>query len=180
MRTKQWWTGSPEANAYYQTEWGRPEHDDQRLFEILALLMFQAGLSWRTVLRKRPALRQAFAQFEPARVSQMQAIDVERLLRDPKLIRNRRKIEAVIHNAQVVQHVQTQFGSFDQFVWDIVAGQPIVAPTTDLTKIARQTPLSKKVAIVFKQNGFTFVGPTLLYSFMQAAGLVDHHLESPK
>jgi DNA-3-methyladenine glycosylase I len=175
-----WWAGSaPDYVAYHDGEWGRPVRDDVRLFEKLCLEGFQSGLSWLTILRKREAFRRAFRGFEPKRVARMGARDVERLMKDASIVRNRAKIESTIHNASCVREVAAEHGSFAEYVWQWVP--PAKERPRKLTKRALVgmaiTPTSKALSRDLKKRGFTFVGPTTVYAFMQAMGLVNDHLE---
>jgi DNA-3-methyladenine glycosylase I len=170
------WCGTdPLYCKYHDEEWGRPLHDDRRLFEMLILEGAQAGLSWATILRKREAYRRAFAGFEPARVARFTARDVQRLLRDPGIVRNRAKIRATIDNARAVLHVQREHGSFDHYVWNFVGGQPVQNRWGAHRQLPALTPASQAMSRELRARGFRFVGPTICYAFMQAAGLVNDH-----
>jgi DNA-3-methyladenine glycosylase I len=160
---------------YHDREWGVPLHDDRALFELLILEGAQAGLSWATILRKREAYRRAFAGFEPARVARFTARDVQRLLRDPGIVRNRAKIRATIDNARAVLHVQREHGSFDHYVWNFVGGQPVQNRWGAHRQLPALTPASQAMSRELRARGFRFVGPTICYAFMQAAGLVNDH-----
>ena len=162
--------------AYHDVEWGVPVHDDRRHFEFLILEGAQAGLSWRTVLHRREGFRRAFAGFEPARVARFSPARIERLLRDPGIIRNRRKVAAAVANARAFLAVQREFGSFDSFVWAFVGGAPIVNRWRTLGEIPAQTARSEALSRELVKRGFRFVGPTIVYSHMQACGLVNDHL----
>ncbi len=167
----------PLMVAYHDDEWGVPCHDDDALFERLGLEIFQAGLSWRTVLHKRQHFWRAFAHWQPADVAQYTSADVEHLMNDAGIIRNRRKIEAMIANAQAFLNVQVEYGSFDRYLWAWVDGQPLRDPQgfTAATLPAR-TPLSDALAKDLKRRGFLFIGSTVVYAFMQSVGMVDDHL----
>jgi DNA-3-methyladenine glycosylase I len=162
--------------AYHDDEWGVPTHDDAALFELLTLEGAQAGLSWRTILDKRAGYRAAFADFDPARVAAYTAADVERLLVDPSIVRHRGKIESTVNNAQRILDVQAETGSFDALVWRVVDGDPIIGEWHDLGELPAATDESKALSKDLKRRGFRFVGPTTMYAFMQAAGLVDDHV----
>jgi DNA-3-methyladenine glycosylase I len=162
--------------AYHDDEWGVPTHDDAGLFELLTLEGAQAGLSWRTILNKRAGYRSAFADFDPARVAAYTERDVERLLTDASIVRNRGKIESTINNAQRILEVQAEQGSFDALVWRAVDGRPIVGEWHELGDLPASTDQSKALSKELKRRGFRFVGPTTAYAFMQAAGLVDDHV----
>ncbi len=162
--------------AHHDEEWGTPSHDDRHLFEVLTLETAQAGLSWSTILRKREGYRAAFAGFDPAAVARFGSRDVERLLADPGIVRNRQKIESTVNNAARVLEVQDEFGSFDAYIWAFVDGRPIVNDVRSLADLPAETDLSKAIAKDLKRRGFRFVGPTSVYSFMQTVGLVGDHM----
>jgi DNA-3-methyladenine glycosylase I len=164
--------------AYHDEEWGVPTHDDAELFELLTLEGAQAGLSWRTILNKREGYRSAFAGFDPARVAAFDERDVERLLADPGIVRHRGKIESTVENARRVLEVHAEHGSFDAYVWSFVDGTPIVGTWEDVAELPSSTAVSKALSRDLKRRGFRFVGPTTVYAFMQAAGLVDDHVMS--
>ena len=171
------WCGhDPLYVAYHDEEWGVPLHDDRALFELLVLEGAQAGLSWLTILRKREAYRAAFDGFDADRVSRYTAADEARLLADPGIVRNRLKVSGAIRTARAVLALQERHGSFDAFVWQFVEGRPRVGHWTALGEVPVQTPESVAMSKALKQAGATFVGPTICYAFMQAAGLVDDHL----
>jgi DNA-3-methyladenine glycosylase I len=167
--------GSPEMVAYHDEEWGVPSHDDRHLFEMLTLEGAQAGLSWSTILRKRDGYRAAFAGFDPATVARFGANDVERLLADPGIVRNRLKVESTLENARRVLEVQAEHGSLDAYLWAFVDGKPIVNTPHSLAEVPAATPLAKALSEDLKKRGFRFVGPTIVYAFMQAVGMVDDH-----
>jgi DNA-3-methyladenine glycosylase I len=164
--------------AYHDEEWGTPEHDDRRLFELLTLEGAQAGLSWRTILYKRDGYRAAFAGFDPAAVAGFGAADVERLLADPGIVRNRLKVESAVGNAARVLDVQAEHGSLDAYLWGFVEGKSVVGDFRTLAEIPAETPLSKALSKDLRRRGFRFVGPTVCYAFLQAAGLVNDHVVS--
>jgi DNA-3-methyladenine glycosylase I len=164
--------------AYHDEEWGVPEHDDRHLFELLTLEGAQAGLSWTTILRKREGYRAAFAGFDPGVVAGFGAKDVERLLADSGIVRNRLKVESTIANAQAVLAAQEELGSFDALLWSFVDGEPVVNGWRTLGEVPAETPVSRAMSKALKRRGFRFVGPTVLYALMQAAGLVDDHIVS--
>jgi DNA-3-methyladenine glycosylase I len=168
-----WAEGHPLLREYHDTEWGVPEHDDQRLFELLTLEGAQAGLSWLQVLRRRAAYRQAFADFDPTRVA---TLDSAALLDDPGLIRNRLKLQSTVDNARRVLEVQQTHGSFDAFVWSFVDNRPLQHAFE--SQVPATTPESDSLSRALKASGFRFVGSTICYSFMQAAGLANDHLVS--
>ena len=162
--------------AYHDEEWGVPTHDDRHLYELLTLEGAQAGLAWITILRKRDGYRAAFAGFDPVRVARFGRRDVGRLLRDARIVRNRLKIESALNNAKRVLEAQDEFGSFDAYLWRFVDGAPIVGRRRTLREIPAETADSRALSKDLKRRGFRFVGPTVCYAFMQAAGLVNDHV----
>ena len=171
------WAGSndPAMVAYHDEEWGVPVHDDVHLFEMITLEGAQAGLSWSTILGRRQGYRKVFHGFDPARVAAMSPKDVERLMGDASIIRNRLKIESTISNAQTFLEIQKELGSFDRFLWEFLGGQPKRNAFRALGEIPAETPESKALSRELKKRGFRFVGPTILYAFMQAVGVVNDH-----
>ena len=170
------WCGiDPLYQAYHDTEWGVPLHDDRALFELLTLEGAQAGLSWITVLKKRDNYRAAFANFDPAVVSRFTEADQAALMLNPGIVRNRLKISSTIGNARAVLAVQAEFGSFDAYLWRFVEGRPIQNALASLKDAQASTPLSDALSKDLKKRGFRFVGSTICYAFMQAAGLVNDH-----
>ena len=164
--------------AYHDEEWGVPLHDDRALFELLTLEGAQAGLSWSTILRRREGYRAAFAEFDPARVAVFGDADMQALLANTAIIRNRAKILSTINNARRVLDIQRECGSFDSFVWSFVGGGPLVHQFETLADLPSQTPESVALSKALRQRGFGFVGPTIIYAFMQAAGLINDHVVS--
>jgi len=166
------WAKSDLDILYHDREWGVPEHDDRKLFEFLILEGAQAGLSWATILRKRENYRAAFAGFDPEKVARFDRRKQERLMLDPGIVRNRLKIDAAIRNAKAFLKVQEEFGSFDAFIWRFVDGRP----RRNLgTKVPATTAESDAMSKELKRRGFTFVGSTICYAFMQAIGMVNDH-----
>jgi DNA-3-methyladenine glycosylase I len=163
---------------YHDEEWGVPLHDDRKLFEFLVLDAFQAGLSWAIILRKREALRRAFGQFDPCVVARFTDDQQEILRHNPDIIRNRLKIRATVTNAQAFLQVQEEFGSFDRYLWDFVDGKPVINHWQELSEVPTHSPESDALSRDLKARGFKFVGTTICYAFMQAAGLVNDHLVS--
>lgn len=173
------WPGNDELYIkYHDEEWGRPVHDDRQHFEFLVLEGAQAGLSWLTILRRREHYRQAFAQFDPQIVAEFDASKVAELLANPGIIRNRKKIESAINNAQRFQAVQQEFGSFDEYIWSFVGHRPVVNSWRTLAELPARTELSDRISKDLKQRGFSFVGSTIIYAHIQAIGLVNDHLVS--
>lgn len=170
-----WAEGDHLMIAYHDREWGVPVHDDNSIFEFLILESMQAGLSWMTILRKRENFRLAFDGFDPVMIAGYSEREVERLLADPGIIRNRRKIEAVIQNARAFLEVQSAFGTFDAYIWRFVGGKPIVNSWKTITEIPAQTPQAIALSDDLKRRGFIFVGPTICYAHMQATGMVNDH-----
>jgi DNA-3-methyladenine glycosylase I len=164
--------------AYHDEEWGVPSRDDRHLFELLVLEGAQAGLSWSTILHKREGYRLAFAGFEIERVARFGVRDVERLLADPGIVRNRLKVTSAVENAQRVLEVQAERGSLSDYLWEFVGGEPIVGRWKTLAEIPAETAESRAMSKDLKRRGFRFVGPTICYAFMQATGLVDDHVTS--
>lgn len=173
-----WCGDDPQYQAYHDQEWGVPIHDDRRWFEFLTLESAQAGLSWLTILRKREAYRLAFADFDPERVARFGSADVERLMTDAGIVRNRLKIESAISNARAFLALQEQAGSFDAWSWQWVDGEPQINHFERMDQVPASTPLSESISRELKRRGFRFVGPTIMYAHMQASGMVNDHLLS--
>jgi DNA-3-methyladenine glycosylase I len=166
------WAGSdPLYCAYHDEEWGVPQHDSRALWEMLMLEGFQAGLSWITILRKREAFRKAFKSFDPAKVARFTEADITRLLADPGIVRSRAKIEATIAGARIYLDMQKAGDDFSDFAWSFVGGKPI----QNTGPLPAQTPLSAEISNALKKRGFKFVGPTIVYAWMQAVGMVNDH-----
>ena len=173
------WCGSDSVYIqYHDKEWGSPVHDDQIHFEFLLLETQQAGLSWRTVLGKREAYRNAFADFEPQIVAGFREEDIANLLANPKLIRNKRKLEAAVKNSCAFCAIQKKYGSFDSWIWHFVEGHPIINHWQDISEIPVQTELSDLVSNEMKKAGFAYVGSITIYSHLQAIGIINDHLIS--
>jgi DNA-3-methyladenine glycosylase I len=171
------WAGSdPLYCAYHDEEWGVPTHDDHRLFEMLCLEGAQAGLAWITILRKREHYRTAFDNFDAATIANYGDDKIAALLADPGIVRNRLKVNAFIQNARAYLAVQAEFGAFDAYIWQFVGGAPIVNQRRTLREIPAQTPEAVAMSKELKRRGFTFVGPTICYAYMQACGLVNDHV----
>jgi len=169
------WARTPLSIAYHDKEWGVPAHDDRVLFEFLTLEGAQAGLSWETILNKREAYREAFAEFDPARVARFTPARVERLLANPGIVRNRLKVESTQRNARAFLAVQQEFGSFDGYVWRFVGGRPLVNRWSSHSDVPARTPESDALSRDLMARGFKFVGSTICYAFMQAVGMVNDH-----
>jgi DNA-3-methyladenine glycosylase I len=171
------WMGNDELmRHYHDEEWGVPIHDDQRWFEYIVLDAFQAGLSWKTVLHKRNAFRKVFRDFDPAKVARMSEKALEKARQNPAIIRNRLKIQATVKNAKAFLSLQEKRGSFDDFVWSFTDGRIIHNNWKELKDIPAHTTLSDTVSKALKNEGFSFVGTTICYSFLQAGGIVNDHL----
>jgi DNA-3-methyladenine glycosylase I len=168
--------GDPLYLRYHDEEWGVPSHDDRHLFEMLVLEGAQAGLSWATILRKREGYRKAFVGFDPERVARFGPSDIDRLLEDRGIVRNRAKVEAAVANARATLEIAKQHGSLDAYLWGFVGGQPIRRAWRGLSELPDQTPESRRMSRDLKRRGFRFVGPVVCYSLMQAVGMVNDHL----
>jgi DNA-3-methyladenine glycosylase I len=171
-----WSSTDPLYIAYHDEEWGVPAHDDRHLFEMLVLEGAQAGLSWLTILRKRAAYRRAFRNFQPDLVARLSDADLEGLLLDEGIVRNRLKVWSARDNARAFLEVQREFGSFDAFLWSFVGGSPKVNRPNTLAEVPAVTPEAEALSKALKKRSFRFVGPTIMYAYMQAVGLVDDHL----
>lgn len=170
------WAKSDLMVAYHDDEWGRPVHDDRRLFEFLILEGAQAGLSWETILKKREAYRAAFDQFDPAKVARYDAKRVAKLLANEGIVRNRLKIASAVQNAKAFLAAQEEFGSFDAYVWRFVGGRPIVNAWRTMKDLPARTAESDAMSKDLRKRGFNFVGTTICYAMMQAVGMVNDHL----
>jgi DNA-3-methyladenine glycosylase I len=171
------WAGTdPLYIAYHDEEWGVPVHDDQRLFEFLLLEGAQAGLAWITILRKRDGYRAAFDGFDADKIARYDEARVAELMHNPAIVRNRLKVNAFIRNAQATLRVREEFGSLDAYLWRFVGGQPIQNRYESLRDVPAQTPESEAMSADLRRRGFTFVGPTISYAFMQACGMVNDHV----
>ncbi|WP_146346035.1 DNA-3-methyladenine glycosylase I [Phaeobacter marinintestinus] len=170
------WAGSEQIYVdYHDTDWGVPEYDSRALWEKLVLDGFQAGLSWLTILKKRENFRAAFAGFDPNIIAEWGEPEVERLLQDPGIVRHRGKIEATIGNAKAWQKIEAEQG-FDTFLWNYVGGAPLQANRATMADVPASTPLSTQISKDLKKAGFRFCGPTIVYAFMQAVGMVNDHI----
>lgn len=163
---------------YHDTIWGVPVHEDRLLYEMLILDGAQAGLSWETILKKRDGYYRAFAGFDPYEVARFQPDRIEELMQDSSIVRNRLKIASAITNARAFLEVQREFGSFDSYLWKWVEGQPVVNRWNSLSEVPARTELSDKISKDLRKRGFSFVGSTICYAFLQSAGLVNDHLVS--
>ncbi len=171
------WAGDdPRMVAYHDDEWGVPVRDDRTQFEFLVLEGAQAGLSWSTILNKREGYRRAFAGFDPAKVARFADARVEKLLEDPGIVRNRLKVRSAVTNAEALLAVAAERGSFSDYLWSFVDGEPVVNRWKRMAEIPAETDLSRAVSKDLKRRGFRFVGPTIVYAHLQATGLVNDHL----
>jgi DNA-3-methyladenine glycosylase I len=169
------WATNELSIRYHDEEWGVPTHSDRRLFEFVVLEGAQAGLSWDTILKKRENYRAAFDAFDPERIAGYDRRKIQSLLRDPGIVRNRLKIASVVQNAQAFLKVQEEFGSFDQYIWQFVGGRPRLNGRRSLKQVPARTEESDAMSKDLKKRGFTFVGSTICYAFMQAVGMVNDH-----
>jgi DNA-3-methyladenine glycosylase I len=173
------WSGDdPLYVRYHDTEWGVPNHDDRVHFEFLVLESAQAGLSWNTILKRRENYRKAYDGFDPAKVALYDEQKIEKLLADTGIIRNRKKIEASVNNAKLFLEVQKEFGSFDTYLWNFVNGKQVVGHWKSISEIPAKTDLSETVSKDLKKRGFKFLGPIIIYSHLQAVGIVNDHIET--
>lgn len=170
------WATTPEMIAYHDHEWGVPTHDDRALFELLVLEGAQAGLSWRTILDRREGYRRAFHGFDPVEVAAMDAGEQARLLEDRGIVRNRAKVSAAVGNADAFLAVQAETGSFADWLWSWVDGKPVIGGWATLEEVPASTPLSEAVSKELRRRGFRFVGPTIVYAYLQATGVVMDHV----
>ena len=173
-----WCLGDPLYEEYHDTEWGVPCFDDRSLFEFILLEGAQAGLSWLTILRRRENYRKAFAGFDVEKVARFGTRDVERLLKDAGIIRNRLKVESAVRNARCFLEIVEERGSFSTYIWDFVDGTPVVNRFRTMAEVPASTPLSDRISREMKQRGFKFFGTTICYAHMQATGMVNDHLVS--
>jgi len=171
-----WAENDEKMSAYHDKVWGRPEHDDQKLFAKLSLDLMQAGLSWRTILYKQEAFELAFDNFDLEKVAAYDEEKYEELLNNPGIVRNKLKIRAIINNAIRVMEVQKEFGSFDKYLWSFVDNQPVNKGWTQANQVPASTPLSDAISKDLKKRGFKFVGTTIIYAYLQAIGVINDHL----
>ncbi|WP_217587303.1 DNA-3-methyladenine glycosylase I [Lentibacillus saliphilus] len=178
MSKRCYWAGTdPDYIAYHDQEWGRAQHDDRHLFEMLCLEGAQAGLSWITILKRRDNYRRAFDQFDPNVISAYDEDKIQSLLHDEGIIRNERKIRSVVKNAKAFLAVQQEFGRFDTYIWQFVGGQPILNEWATHDDVPALTDVSTAMSKDLKKRGFSFVGPTICYAYMQAVGMVNDHTQ---
>ncbi|MEO2200189.1 MAG: DNA-3-methyladenine glycosylase I [Nitrosopumilus sp.] len=175
MKKRCEWAKNEPNLTYHDVEWGVPQHDDRKLFEFLILEGAQAGLSWTTILNRRNGYREAFCNFDANLVSKLNQKDIEKLIQNPSIIRNKLKINSAINNAKHFLKIQKQFGTFDNYLWGFVNYKPIKNKFKTYSDLPAYTELSQKLSTDLKKHGFTFVGPTICYAFMQAIGMVNDH-----
>lgn len=175
MKTRCQWAKDDLNIDYHDNEWGKPQHDDHKLFEFLILEGAQAGLTWTTILKRRNGYRKAFSDFDPGKVSKYTEKHIKNLLNNPEIIRNKLKINSAINNAKLFIKIQKEYGSFDKFIWSFVNHTTIINNFKHLSDIPTSTDISKKMSDDLKKYGFNFVGPTICYAFMQAVGMVNDH-----
>ena len=173
-----WNTKNPLYTRYHDEEWGVPVHDDTKLFELLTLEGFQAGLTWELILKRREALKNAFADFNPKVLAEFGETDAQDIRNKPGVIRNKAKINAAIKNAQILLQIQNEFGSFNKFIWKFVNGKPLDHALKAMSDMPAETDESRSMSKELKKRGFKFVGPVICYAFMQAVGMVNDHLTS--
>ena len=173
-----WGLSDPDYLEYHDKEWGKPVHDDRKQFEFLVLESAQAGLSWLTILKRREGYRRLYEDFDPQLVADYDDKKISKMLLDPGIIRNRKKIESSINNAQRFLNIQEEFGSFSSYLWGFIDGKQVVNHFQDLSQMQATTPLSDTISKDLKQRGFKFVGSTIIYAHLQATGLVNDHLTS--
>jgi DNA-3-methyladenine glycosylase I len=169
------WPSNPLSIRYHDEEWGLPQHDDRILFEFLLLEGAQAGLSWDTILQKRENYRAAFDGFDPERIARYDRRQLQKLLRNPGIVRNRLKIDSAVKNAKAFLNTQKEFGSFDRYIWQFTGGKPLVNARRPTQKVPARTAESDAMSKDLKKRGFNFVGSTICYAFMQAVGIVNDH-----
>ncbi len=177
-KTRCSWAEKPVFHDYHDIEWGVPVHDDRKLFEFLVLDAFQAGLSWSTILNKRENFRKAFDQFDYKKIANYDQHKIDELLQNEGIIRNKLKINGTVKNAKAFIQVQQEFGSFDKYIWQFTGGKTLVNKWTDLKQIPAKSKESDAMSKDLQKRGFTFVGSTICYAFMQAAGMINDHLVS--
>ena len=178
MKKRCEWATSPLLRKYHDTEWGVPLHRDRKLFEFLMLDGAQAGLSWSTILAKRQSYKKAFDCFDPKKISKYKSADIKRLMKDAGIVRNRKKIESAVNNAGRVLEVADEFGTFGRYVWSFVSNRTIVNRYGRWSNIPSYSKESQKMSCDMKRRGFSFVGPTICYAFMQSSGMVNDHIVS--
>ncbi|MFB1050130.1 DNA-3-methyladenine glycosylase I [Paraliobacillus sp. JSM ZJ581] len=178
MKRCDWVNDDPLYINYHDHEWGIPEYDEKKLFELLILEGAQAGLSWYTVLKKRAHYQKVFDQFDPTKIAHYSEQKVEQLLQDPGIIRNKLKIRSTITNAKAFLTIKEEFSSFSSYIWQFVDGEPIINQWTTIGEVPATTAISDQMSKDLKRKGFKFVGSTICYAFMQASGMVNDHIES--
>jgi len=175
VKTRCEWAKDEPNTTYHDKEWGRPQHDDVKLFEFLILEGAQAGLSWTTILKRRDGYRRAFSDFDVLKVSKYNKKQIEKLLTDESIIRNRLKINSAVNNAKQFLKIQAEYGSFDNYIWGFVNYKPLKNKYKKLSDIPTSNEISEKLSNDLKKHGFNFIGPTICYALMQAIGMVNDH-----
>lgn len=178
MKRCPWCEGSELSIKYHDEEWGTPVHDDHRHFEFLVLESAQAGLSWSTILRKRENYRKAYNDFDPEKVARYDEKKINELLQNPGIVRNRKKIEASINNAKKFLDIKKEFGSFDKYIWSFVDYKPVINAWKEISEIPANSAISDTISKDLKKRGFRFMGSTIVYSHIQAVGIVNDHIVS--
>jgi len=173
-----WASSSEEMQKYHDTEWGVPSHDERYFFEMLTLEAAQAGLSWATIIKRRVTYRQAYDNFDIEKVANFDQVKRDSLLQDKGIIRNRLKVDSSINNAQIIQTMHQNGETFFEYIWNFVDNQQIINHYSDMEEVPAQTELSQRISKDLKKRGFRFVGPTIIYSFLQAVGVINDHLDS--
>ena len=173
-----WANSSEEMQAYHDNEWGKPSHDERYFFEMLTLEGAQAGLSWATIIKRRQTYRQAYDNFEISKVASFDQTKRDSLLQDKGIIRNRLKVDSSISNAKLIEKMHQQNENFFEYIWNFVDNKPIINHYSDISEMPAQSELSQKISKDLKKRGFRFVGPTIIYSFLQAVGVINDHLDT--
>lgn len=173
-----WADSSPEMQAYHDNEWGKPSHDERYFFEMLTLEGAQAGLSWATIIKRRATYRTAYDSFDIAKVARFDQAKRDALLQDKGIIRNRLKVDSSINNAKLIDEMHQDGKTFFEYIWNFVDNKPIINHYSHMSEVPAQTELSQRISKDLKKRGFRFVGPTIIYSFLQAVGVINDHLDS--
>jgi len=174
-KTRCAWAQSETMKPYHDKEWGKPVHDDKKLFEFIVLEGAQAGLNWLTILKKRGGYRKAFCDFDPKKIARFTNVKIKKLINDSSIVRNRLKIESTVKNAKEFLKIKKEYGSFDSYIWSFVKNEPIINKWKSLREIPTKTQISDDMSKDLKKRGFKFVGSTICYAFMQAIGMVNDH-----
>lgn len=178
MNRCSWCLGNSLYEAYHDTEWGKPVHDDRTLFEFLILEGAQAGLSWLTILKKREGYKKAFCNFDPVKVADFKESDIQKCMENKRIIRNRKKIQSAVKNAKVFLDIQKEWGSFDRYLWNFTENKVIKGNYKNESDVPTKSTLSEKISGDLKKRGMTFVGPVIIYSYLQAVGILNDHIST--